>query len=499
MRSHVPAFDVVVVGGGSAGCALAARLAAGSRRSVLLAEAGPDLREAPPELMHDGWRTYRDSDWGLESEPDDRGEVEPLFRGKVVGGSSWMTRFAMRGSPHDYDEWVRLGSPGWGFDHALPFFTRLENDLDFGSDPWHGEEGPIPVTRYPGVERSSFEYAVEEACASAGIAPIEDHNRPGAVGAARMPRNSRDGIRVTSADGYLPSNGAPASLTIMPNAEAATVLVDRGQAIGIRLVDGSEVDAGWVVLCAGTYGSPAMLLRSGIGPADDMRKLGLEVHAALPGVGTNLADHPGFDVDLEYRGERGVAPRFFWLATFRSSLASEDDPPDLALWIPEPFSLGDEPAEAAVTAVLLTPRSRGVVRLRSADSRAAPAIKLPGLEHPDDVERLAEGAVRAAQVAGHAAVTRLCGETATALPGVGDGLRAVVRQGVWSYPHVVGTCAMGRSPDEGAVVDASGDVYGIARLSIADASIIPTAPSGFPHLIAVMIAERMAELVGARL
>jgi len=449
--------------------------------------------------MHDGWRTYRESDWGLQSEQDGRGEIEPLFRGKVVGGSSWMTRFAMRGSPSDYDEWARLGNPGWGFEDTLDAFCRLENDLDFGAEPWHGEDGPLPVTRYPDVERSEFECAVADACAGSGIAPIDDHNRPGAVGASRMPRSARDGVRVTSADAYLPRQGTPPGLTIMAEAQVATVVVEDGQAVGVRLLDDTVVDAGWVVLCAGTYGSPALLLRSGIGPPEHLRDIGVEVRTALPGVGTNLADHQGFDVEIGYRGGTGVAPRFFWLATFRSSFATVDEPPDVALWIPEPFSMADEPAESAVTAVLLTPRSRGTLRLRSPDPAAPPAITLPGLVHPDDVARLAEAAVRAHAVAEHSAVRRLCEDAAARLPDDAGERRAAVAREAWSYPHVVGTCRMGPTPEDGAVVDAAGDVHGTRRLTIADASIIPTAPSGFPHLMALMIAERTAESLADRL
>jgi choline dehydrogenase len=444
--------------------------------------------------MHDGWRTYRDSDWGYESAPDGRGEVEPLYRGKVLGGSAWMTRFVMRGSPEDFDGWVRAGNPGWGFADTLDAFRRLEHDLDFAGEAWHGDAGPIPVTRYPGIDPSPYESAVAEACAAAGIPLVDDHNRPGALGAGRMPRNARAGLRVTSVDGYLPTDGSlPDTLEIRPEAQVSSILVEDDRAVGVRMLDGTDVEAGWVVLCAGTYGSPTLLLRSGIGPPDHLRDVGVQVLVPLPGVGENLADHQGFDVDAGYRGAPGTGPRFFWLATFRGATADEDEPLDLGLWIPEPFGIGDQPTAADVTAVLLTPRSRGTVRLRSADPSAAPVITLPGLTDPSDVERLAEAAVVAKDVADHHAVRHLCDDPSGVLPPAGKALNEVVAREAWSYPHTVGTCAMGPSPDAGAVVDARGDVHGLSRLSIADASVIPTAPSGFPHVIALMIAERMAE------
>jgi choline dehydrogenase len=144
-----PVFDVVIVGGGAAGSVVAARLSEDSSRSVLLLEAGPDLRADVPAEMRNGWTMTRDFDWGLTSESDERGVVENLRRGKLLGGTSWVTRFAVRGSPADYDEWGALGNPGWGFDEVLPYFNRLESDAEFGDEPWHGATGPIPVTRYP--------------------------------------------------------------------------------------------------------------------------------------------------------------------------------------------------------------------------------------------------------------------------------------------------------------------------------------------------------------
>ncbi|MFL6114012.1 MAG: GMC family oxidoreductase N-terminal domain-containing protein, partial [Catenulispora sp.] len=199
--------DVLVVGAGSAGCVMAARIAENPSRSVLLLEAGPDLRSRPDPAMHDGWRMWREYPWGFESEPDARGVSSPLHRGRVVGGTSWMTRFAMRGSPADFAEWERLGNRGWGFDEILPYFNRLETDLDFGDDAWHGDAGPVPVTRYPDIVATDYETTLAAAMTAAGFDSIDDHNRPGAVGYSRMPRNARRGTRVTTADAYLPVGG----------------------------------------------------------------------------------------------------------------------------------------------------------------------------------------------------------------------------------------------------------------------------------------------------
>ena len=207
-------FDVIVAGGGGAGCVVAARLAESSSRSVLLLEAGPDRRARPPEGFRDGWGLPQEFDWGYVSEPKPDGEVQRCRRIKLLGGTSWLTRFAPRGSPADYDGWAARGCTGWGFDDVLPYFLRLETDDDFGDQAWHGDSGPMPVKRYFDVEYTEPAAAALSAMLAAGFPPVDDHNRPGAVGAGRMPMSSREGERVTTADAYLPPGGAPANLTI---------------------------------------------------------------------------------------------------------------------------------------------------------------------------------------------------------------------------------------------------------------------------------------------
>ncbi|MGZ6840009.1 MAG: GMC family oxidoreductase, partial [Frankiaceae bacterium] len=292
-RAGGKAFDVVIVGGGAAGCVVAARLSESSARSVLLVEAGPDLRASLPESLRDGWEIPREPDWGYAAQPDARGVVEDLTRGRLLGGTSWMTRFAVRGASADYDEWAALGNPGWAFEDVLPYFTRLEADADFGDQPWHGDRGPLPVTRYLDLDLTEVAGAGLEALKAAGFATVEDHNRPGVVGAGRMPMSSRQGIRVTTADAYLPLNDTPPNLTIRPDGLVADVVFDHERASGVRLADGAVIEAGWVVLCAGTYGTPTILMRSGVGPAQHLRSIGIPVLTDLPGVGANLADHAG--------------------------------------------------------------------------------------------------------------------------------------------------------------------------------------------------------------
>jgi choline dehydrogenase len=483
------AFDVVIVGGGAAGCVVAARVAESASESVLLVEAGPDLRAGPPGEFRDGWRLPHGFDWGYASEPDARGVAEDLRRGKLVGGTSWVTRFALRGSPADYDQWAGLGNTGWGFTDVLPYFRRLEADADFGDQPWHGDCGPMPVSRYRDLELTEIGAAGLQALEAAGFPLIDDHNRPGAVGAARMPMSSRGGIRVTTADAYLPAAGTPANLTVRPGSQVADIVFQDTRAVGVRLLDGPVIEAGWVVLCAGTYGSPPILLRSGIGPAAHLRSHGIPVRVDLPGVGANLADHAGVDIDCGYRGPARTAPLFHLLATFHSSAASSGQAPDLMLWLSDPR--GDPPV-FEIDAGLLRPRSRGTVRLHSADPAEPPRIDLPGLRDPSDAERLAEAYLRGLNVARRPEIRRLCAEPPAPQPRSAAGLRDLIRANSYSFPHVTGTCAMGPRPDDGAVVDTSGRVHGTDRLSVIDASIIPGGPSAFTHIPAVMIAERLS-------
>jgi choline dehydrogenase len=480
-------WDDVIVGAGAAGCVLASRLAARGDRSVLLLEAGPDRRADTPHGWHDGWDLGTFPDWGFASEATNERPSTTLRRGRLLGGTSWLTRFAVRGAAADFDRWAELGNPGWAFADVLPAFRRLEADAEFGDRPWHGADGPIPITRYPELERTPIHRAALEAAVASGFDAVDDHNAPDAIGVGPFPMSARAGHRVTTLDGYLGSGVPSDGLEIRTDALVDRVELEAGRAVAVRLADGQRIAAEAIVLAAGTYASPTILQRSGIGPGELLAELGIPVAVDLPGVGANLADHPAVEVDSGWQGPAATGPVLHSMATFRSRTAGAS--PDLMLWIPDPT---DDDSRLYLDAVLLKPDGRGSVRIRSSDASAAPSIRLPERTASDHA-RLADGVERAVDIARRPELRRHIPGAAPTAPATPDEWAHRLRGDLYSIPHVVGTCAMGPRPGEGAVVDATGRVHGVAGLFVVDASIIPEPPSGFPHVITIMLAERLTE------
>jgi choline dehydrogenase len=465
--------DVIVVGAGSAGGVVAARLSEDPARQVVLVEAGPDFGSEtsaqPAEILDAADPTGTRYDWGYES----TGRRVPLFAGRLVGGSSATNNvMALRGDPAVYESW------GWSFDQVLPAFVRLERDLDFPTDPWHGDRGPITVHRPPDGEPAQAPFL--QACEALGHEIVADHNAPGAVGAGRLPLNEVGGVRQSTALTYLRAARQRPNLTVHADRLVERILVEDGRATGVELLGGERIHADQVVLSAGAFGSPTILLRSGIGPANELAALGVPARHDLPGVGRNLHDHPLLRLPFGADGLPVADPPRHTLLT--TSIGS--DSPDIQVFPSGPTP--DEPDTLTLLVGLMAPRSRGVLRLASADPADPPRLDPGHLQDPDDVARLTVGAQLAHRLAATSPLSR---HLRAHTPEPSD---RWVLENAGSYQHPVGTCRMGPVGDPGAVVDGRGRVHGVEGLSVIDASVMPSIPSANTNLPTLMLAERLA-------
>ena len=525
-------YDYIIVGAGSAGCVLAARLSADSQVKVLLLEAGPEddaLEIHAPAAMNRLFQTTYD--WNYRTVPQLRAGDRSVYwpRGRTLGGSSSINAMIyIRGSRYDYQTWRDdHGCTGWTYPELLPYFLKAE-DNSRGASAYHGVGGPLAVTDTPHHAKATTAFLA--AAGQLGLPANADFNGPRQDGTGWYQVTQRKGRRWSAADAYLhPARSRP-NVTVKTNALVTSVTIDDERATGVSYLHGGELITdsanAEVILSAGAVNSPQLLMLSGIGPADDLTSLGIDVVVDSPGVGANLSDHPAVPVVWatprlkglwEQAGPTGAAR---WQLTHRGPLTSnisecggftrtdESLPaPDLQ-WHVLPAEYRDEgladPARRAMTVLvtLVDVASRGRVRLRSADPRHRAAIDPGYLSDPDgkDTATLLAGVKIAREFATASAMAKIC---ATELaPGAhlrsdDELVRDIAGRLVTLY-HPVGTCAMGGSARHASVVDPELRVRGIQNLRVVDASVMPTVPRGNTNAPTIAIAERAADLIAGR-